>query len=105
MRHIDPPCALPSNWSAEKLSAQTARVLDTIHKFISERNLYLMMAYTWKKPFSVSAFTYLLPLLKIVLKDRGAIVNSSEELRTKALQIIMVHSKLRTSSADEACTF
>ncbi|XP_047142571.2 stalled ribosome sensor GCN1 isoform X1 [Hydra vulgaris] len=101
IRHIDPPCTLPSNWSSEKLSDQTARVLDLIHKFISERNLYLMMAHTRKKPFTVLAFTYLLPLLKVVLKDRGSVINANEGLRMKALQIIMVHCKLRSSPADD----
>lgn len=100
LRCLKCPYTLPPGWAEEELKDQIKRALTLIHTFVSERNVILMMTYTRKKAFTAPAFAYFLPFIKIVLKDRGAIVGNNEVLRMNALQIIMAHSKLRASSVD-----
>lgn len=94
------PYTLPPGWAEEDAKVQMKRALSILHTFVTERNVYLMMAYSRKKPFSAPAFAMFLPFLKIVLKDRGAALGKSETHRMSALQIIMAHSKLRANSSD-----
>lgn len=107
LRHKEAACDLPTGWSTGKLNELSITALNTIHTFVFERNAYIMMAYTWKKPFSAPAFSMMFPLLRILSKGRGTIVKGDEELRMKVLQILMAHSKMRShaeaESVDEVC--
>ena len=97
MRLLKPEAPLNPQWCEEDLNTQTVRTLNMMHSFGAERNVYTMMTYTRKRPFTASAFAYCLPFLKRVLRDRGSLVKNDEGLRMKALQVIMLHSKLRSS--------
>lgn len=79
----------------ENLKQQTIRALDILCRFVFERNEYLLMAYTWKRPFSGPAFSFMFPLLKMISNNRGSLVGGDEELRMKVFQLLMSHSKLR----------
>lgn len=95
LRHKKVACALPSNWCEIKLDAVTERVLNILNVFVTERNVFVMFTYTWKRPFSAVEFSFFLPLLEVILKDRGSIVHYNEQARMTALQLIFAHAKLR----------
>ena len=97
LRHKQAACKLSPGWVTENLKEQTIRALNSISTFVFERNQYLLMAYSWKKPFSAPAFTFMFPLLRQISKDRGAVVGFNDELRMKVLQLLMSHSKLRAT--------
>ena len=107
LRHKEAACELPSGWPTDKLSELTVHALNTIYTFVFERNAYIMMAYTWKKPFPAPAFAMMFPLLRIISKGRGSVIKGDEEMRMKVLQIVMAHSKMRSplnsESTDEVC--
>jgi hypothetical protein len=98
LRCLKAPYQQPEGWQEEELKEQVKRLLSILHTFVSERNVVMMMTYTRKKPFSAPSFAFCLPFIKIVLKDRGAMIGKNESLRMNALQFIMVHSKLRATN-------
>ena len=101
LRHRQAACQLPRGWQEEKLKDQTIRALSALHTFVFERNEYLLMAYTWKEPFSAPAFAFMFPLLRLISKDRGSLVGENEALRMKVFQLVMAHSKLRAQFDQE----
>ena len=100
LRLKKPVCDLPPGWSDEKLSEQIKRALNTLRVFVMERNVYTMMTYTRKKPFSAPTCGFCLPLLKAILKDQDGLIKGHEESRLTALQLILVHSRLRSQAVE-----
>jgi len=70
------------------------RTLDALSKFVFVQNDYVMMSYTWKKPFSAPAFAFMFPLIRMILRGRGSLIGEGH--RMAALQFVMAHSKLRS---------
>ena len=56
----------------------------------------MLMTYTQKKLLSSLALSYCLPLVRIVLEERGIRIKGDERLRQEMLQLILLHSKRKS---------
>ena len=95
VRQLQPSCSLDENWCVENLLKETKRAVEALYTFVTTRNVPLLMTYSEKKLLSSLAFCYCLPLIRMVLEERGIRINGEEKLRTEALQLILLHSRQR----------
>lgn len=63
--------------------------------FVTTRNVPMLMTYTERKLLSSLALSYCLPLIRVVLEERGSRVKGDEKIRSDALQLMLLHSKPR----------
>ena len=102
IRQLQPSCEIDKNWCAEDLLKETKRAIQSLFSFVTTRNVPMLMTYTEKKLLSSLALSYCLPLIRIVLRERGSRVKSDEETRSDALQLMLLHSKQRAVPEDDA---
>ena len=92
---------MDKRWCAEDLTKATIRAVEALHSFATTRNVELLMTYTRKRLFSSPVLAYCLPLLRAVLQDQGSRVKGEEKARQEALQLMLLHCKLRRVQEDD----
>ncbi|XP_072839500.2 stalled ribosome sensor GCN1 [Pogona vitticeps] len=97
LRMMKPECDLDESWCQEDLPTAVSRVVSLLHT-------YTVPGRTSKGeagpvPLSAPAFSLIFPLLKMVLLEVPNDSEEKEELMVKVLQIITVHSQLRSFSS------
>ncbi|XP_068094819.1 stalled ribosome sensor GCN1 [Hyperolius riggenbachi] len=95
LRLIKPECSLDPAWCQEELPVAVKRAVNllhfhTVHKHKEDLGV---------SPLPAPAFSFIFPLLKMVLLETCNNSEDTEELLVQTLQIITVHSQLRSSKA------
>ncbi|KAJ7309597.1 hypothetical protein JRQ81_007650, partial [Phrynocephalus forsythii] len=100
LRMMKPECDLDESWCQEDLPTAVSRVVSLLHT-------YTVPGRTGKGeagpvPLSAPAFSLVFPLLKMVLLETPNDSEEKEDLMVKVLQIITVHSQLRSLPSDRS---
>ncbi|KAM4708063.1 stalled ribosome sensor GCN1 [Discoglossus pictus] len=93
LRLLKPECSLDPAWCQEDLQTAVKRAMNLLHLHTVPKRKNDPEA----APLSAPAFSYVFPLLKMVLMDTPNDSEENEELLVQALQILTEHSQLRSS--------
>ncbi|XP_053325705.1 eIF-2-alpha kinase activator GCN1 [Spea bombifrons] len=93
LRLWNPECNLDAAWCQEELPVAVKRAVNLLHSF----TVLKRKGDPGVSPLSAPAFSYIFPLLKMVLLGTTNDNEEKEELLAQALQILTVHSQLRSS--------
>uniref|UniRef100_A0A4W4EK25 TOG domain-containing protein n=1 Tax=Electrophorus electricus TaxID=8005 RepID=A0A4W4EK25_ELEEL len=99
LRLLKPECELDPAWAQEDLDTATQRTVFLLHTHtVPQRE-----GKADVRPLSAPAFSFCFPLLQAVLQQGGAgAADERDLLATRALQTILAHAGLRSSSAPDA---
>ncbi|KAM9331114.1 stalled ribosome sensor GCN1 isoform 2-T2 [Gastrophryne carolinensis] len=95
LRLLKPECSLDAAWCQEDLSVAVKRAVNLLHFYSVPKR----KEDSGASPLSAPAFSLVFPLLKMVLLETCNNSEETEELLVQALQIITVHSQLRSFKA------
>uniref|UniRef100_A0A8C5P6E8 GCN1 activator of EIF2AK4 n=1 Tax=Leptobrachium leishanense TaxID=445787 RepID=A0A8C5P6E8_9ANUR len=93
LRLLNPECSLDSAWCQEDLPVAVNRAVNLLHSYTVPKRI----GDPDVSPLSAPAFSFVFPLLKMVLMETTNDGEEKEDLLTKALQVLTVHSQLRAS--------
>ncbi|XP_075070961.1 stalled ribosome sensor GCN1 [Mixophyes fleayi] len=92
LRLLKPECNLDAAWCQEELPVAVKRAVNLLHSYTVTKPKEDPGA----SPLPAPAFSFVFPLLKMVLMETCNNSEDSEELLVQTLQIITVHSQLRS---------
>ncbi|XP_077317570.1 stalled ribosome sensor GCN1 [Lithobates pipiens] len=95
LRLLKPECNLDAAWCQEELPVAVKRAVNLLHSYTVPKR----KEDPGTSPLSAPAFSFIFPLLKMVLLETSNNSEETEELLVQTLQIITVHSQLRSSKA------
>uniref|UniRef100_A0A3P8W649 GCN1 activator of EIF2AK4 n=1 Tax=Cynoglossus semilaevis TaxID=244447 RepID=A0A3P8W649_CYNSE len=96
LRLLKPECDLDKAWEQEDLDTAIKRTVQLLHNYTVPTQRDSRM--TDVAPLSAPAFSFCFPLLNIMLKDSSGSTTETENMMTKALQVINVHCQLRAET-------
>ncbi|XP_076586806.1 stalled ribosome sensor GCN1 [Chaetodon auriga] len=97
LRLLKPECDLDMAWGQEDLDTAAQRTVLLLHNYtVPQRE-----AKTGDvAPLSAPAFSFCFPLLNAMLRESSGSTEETENLMTKALQVVNEHSQLRAGNND-----
>uniref|UniRef100_A0A7N6ASL0 TOG domain-containing protein n=1 Tax=Anabas testudineus TaxID=64144 RepID=A0A7N6ASL0_ANATE len=98
LRLLKPVCDLDESWEQEDLDTAAHRTILLLHNYtIPQKD-----GKTGEvAPLSAPAFSFCFPLLNATLRESSGSTEETENMMTRALQVINEHSQLRASTADD----
>ncbi|XP_072271584.1 stalled ribosome sensor GCN1 [Pyxicephalus adspersus] len=96
LRLLKPECNLDVAWCQEELPVAVKRAINLLHSYTVPKR----QEDPGTSLLSAPAFSFVFPLLKMVLMEMSNNSKETEEMLVQALQIITVHSQLRSSKAE-----
>ncbi|KAM4808080.1 stalled ribosome sensor GCN1 [Rhinophrynus dorsalis] len=93
LRLLKPECGLDPAWCQEELPVAVKRSVNLLHSYTIPKR----KGDPGASPLSAPAFSYVFPLLKMVLLETPNDSEENRELLVQALQILTEHSQLRSS--------
>ncbi|XP_069380401.1 stalled ribosome sensor GCN1 [Paralichthys olivaceus] len=94
LRLLKPECELDSAWEEEDLDTATNRTILLLHNHtVPQRE-----NKTDVTPLSAPAFSFCFPLLNAMLRESSGSTEETENLMTRALQVINEHCQLRAET-------
>ncbi|XP_078106507.1 stalled ribosome sensor GCN1 [Sander vitreus] len=94
LRLLKPECALDEAWEQEDLETAAHRTILLLHNHtVPQRDAKNDVA-----PLSAPAFSVCFPLLNAMLREFSGSTEETENMMTRALQVITVHCQLRAAT-------
>ncbi|XP_075424511.1 stalled ribosome sensor GCN1 isoform X2 [Ascaphus truei] len=94
LRLLKPECNLDAGWCQEELPVAVKRAVNLLHSYTIPKRVG--KGDSGASPLSAPAFSFVFPLLKIVLMETSNSGDENEEILVQTLQILTVHSQLRS---------
>ncbi|CAH2295310.1 eIF-2-alpha kinase activator GCN1 [Pelobates cultripes] len=93
LRLLNPECNIDAAWCEEELPVAVKRAVTLLHSYTVPKRKEDPDVSSLSAP----AFSFVFPLIKMVLMETTNDCEEKEELLIKSLQILTVHSQLRSS--------